>query len=465
MPFLRNCLWVLPLFASVVAGAVPGDSNASLARPAPPNVVLILADDLGWGDLGVQGHPEYRTPNLDRLAAEGVRFQQAYMPASVCSPSRAGVLTGRFPARSSLYNSALSLARQVNIKAGNADWLDPQAPSLARVLKQAGYHTVHLGKWHLTGEDGLAADAPTPAPYGFDRWETMRGPAEWTVSGMRRTLTQKAVDFIKKPHTQPFFLNLWIHEPHVPHDPSKESLALNASLDERARVYASVLSDMDRDVGRVLTALREAGLEQNTVVIFTSDNGPAPIRDDPNAPFGQYYDRGSTGGLRGHKGTFYEGGVRVPLLVRWPGQVPVGRVDTTTVVSAVDFLPTLAAAAGLAVPPGTAMDGENLLAAWRGQPVVRQTPLYWVDGKSGRRQVALRDGSWKFFVRENSAQVELFDVVADPAESRNLAAEQPAVVARLQPQIHAFLKTLPAEPDPRCLSRFRVAPAAKPLHP
>jgi len=185
-------------------------------------------------------------------------------------------------------------------------------------------------------------------------------------SGRREELAERAVDFLKRKHDKPFFLNFWIHEPHVPHHPSQASLDLFSDLDERSRVYAAVVFDADQWVGRILDTLKETGLDQNTLVIFSSDNGPAERRDDPNNPLGQYYDMGSTGGLRGHKGLLYDGGVRVPFIVRWPEHVPAGRVDETTVLSAVDLLTTFCAVGGAAIPENYLGEGESILPALEG---------------------------------------------------------------------------------------------------
>jgi len=416
--------------------------------PAPkPNIVLILADDLGYGDLGCQGHPDYKTPNLDRMAGEGIRLTQFTAAAPICSPSRAGILTGKFPAHFGIF-SPLQYPRNKEI--GQPDWLDPRAMTLPRLLQDNGFNTAIRGKWHLVEErEQVMADAPQPLAYGFMSWELMRGP--WNGKLKPVESFDSAIRYLREKPKSPFFLEITAHEPHVPYIASKEALAANRHLDERSRKYAASVTDLDRGVGRVLDTLREMNLDANTLVIFTSDNGAAKWTDDPNASHGQYHNRGSNGILRGWKGELYEGGIRVPFIARWPGRIPAGKVDSNSVVSGVDLLPTLAAAAGVIVPGDHQGDGENRLAVLEGKPAPRSKPLFWRTVS----QLAVRDGELKLVTQLDGSQPELFDLAGDANESRNLAADRPEETARLSKALRAWFETLPKQVDPACCSKAR----------
>jgi N-acetylgalactosamine-6-sulfatase len=413
--------------------------------PAPkPNIVLILADDLGYGDLSCQGHPDYKTPHIDRLAGEGIRLTQFTVAAPLCSPSRAAILTGKFPARFGIISALYS---PTNKQIGQPDWLDPRALTLPRLLQENGFNTAIRGKWHLVEErEAGTGDAPQPPAYGFMSWELMRGP--WNGKLKPVESFDSAIQYLREKPKNPFFLEITAHEPHVPYIASEEALAANLHLDERSRKYAASVTDLDRGVGRVLDALREMNLDKNTLVIFTSDNGAAKGTDDPNAPYGQYYNRGSNGILRGWKGDLYEGGIREPFIARWPGRIPAGKVDSDSVVSGVDLLPTLATAAG--VKTDDQGDGENRLAVLEGKASPRSKPLFWRTV----RQLAVREGDWKLVTNLDGSQPELFDLAADVKESRNLAADRPEETARLSKALRDWFDTLPRQVDPACCSKM-----------
>ena len=421
--------------------------NATAAPASKPNIVFILADDLGYGDLSCQGHPDYKTPNIDRLSGEGIRLTQFTVAAPICSPSRAGILTGKFPAR---FGILYPFESPRNKQIGQPDWLDPRALTLPRLLRDDGFSTAIRGKWHLVEErEAVMADAPQPPAYGFKSWELMRGP--WNGKLKPVESFDSAIQYLREKPKTPFFLEITAHEPHVPYIASKEAVAANAHLDERSRKYAASVTDLDRGVGRVLDALRELHLDTNTLVIFTSDNGAAGWTDDPNAPHMQYCNRGSNGIFRGHKGDLYEGGLREPFIARWPGRIPAGRIDSTSVVSGVDMLPTLAAAAGVKVPADYQGDGDNRLAVLEGKPSPRSKPLFWRTVS----QLAVREGDWKLVTKTDSSQAELFDLATDAKEIRNLAAERPEETARLSKSLRAWFDTLPKQVDPACYSKAR----------
>ncbi len=446
---------------------------AAATPPATrPNIVFIFADDWGWGDLSSHGHPWLQTPHLDRLAREGTDFHQFNVLNPVCSPSRAAALTGMFPSRFGIHQHFASPAQ--NQARNMPDWLDARAPSVARFFQQAGYRTAHFGKWHLTNRN--TRGAPDPTAYGFDEFAVFNGGAE-TASADLHATPENAAQFIAANKDRPFFLNVWLHESHLPHVPTQASLEKWSHLDEQKRVYAAVITDGDNAVGRVLAALKAAGVEQNTIVIFSSDNGPettAPKAQqnsrDPDAGvagYGGYYSVGSSGGLRGEKRSLFEGGVRVPFLVRWPGRTPAGAKNDTTAFTAVDLLPTLCAAAGITLPTTYRGDGENLLAALEGKPLRRMQPIYWHwTGKATDPdwwpRLAVRDGDWKLLLTDDAKRVALHRLTTDRAESTDVAKDHPEIVARLTQLALTWKATLPTTVDPSCISAVDRAAASAP---
>jgi len=469
MPIFRSLFLVsLALLLSVSAVAA--------GKPMPPNIVFIFADDWGWGDLASHGHPWLKTPHLDRLAREGTDFHQFNVLNPVCSPSRAAAMTGMFPSRFGIHQHFAAPAQ--NLARTMPDWLDARAPTIARFLQQAGYRTAHFGKWHLTNRNTHGAPAPTA--YGFDEFAVFNGGAE-TASADLHATPENAARFIAANKDRPFYLNVWLHESHLPHVPTKASLEKWQHLDEQKRVYAAVITDGDNAVGRVLDALEAAGVAHNTLVIFSSDNGPETTaaktqqssRDDDAgvAGYGGYYSVGSSGGLRGEKRSLFEGGVRVPFLVRWPGHTPASTINTTTVLTAVDLLPTVCAAAGITLPSDYRGDGENLLAALQGQPVKRTKPVFWAwTGKAADPdwwpRLAVRDGDWKLLLTDSAKRVALHRLSTDRAEAVDVARDHPEIVARLTQLALAWHATLPTTVDPSCISTAdRTAAATTPTAP
>ncbi len=444
---------LLFLSAVTIAAATPASR---------PNIIFIFADDWGWGDLSSHGHPWLKTPHLDRLAREGTDFHQFNVLNPVCSPSRTAAMTGIFPSRFGISQHFAAPAQ--NLARNMPDWLDVRAPSIARFFQQAGYRTAHFGKWHLTNRN--THGAPEPTAYGFDEFAIFNGGAE-TASADLHATPDNAAKFIAANKDRPFYLNVWLHESHLPHVPTKASLEKWSHLDEQKRVYAAVITDGDNAVGRVLEALDSAGIAQNTIVIFSSDNGPettAPAaqreardNDAKAAGYGGYYSVGSSGGLRGEKRSLFEGGVRVPFLVRWPGRTPAGAINDTTAFTAVDLLPTLSAAAGITLPADYRGDGEDLLAALKGQLVKRTKPIFWDwTGKAADPhwwpRLAVRDGDWKLLLTADAQRVALHRLTTDRAEAVDLAKDHPEIVARLTQLALAWKATLPTTVDPSCIS-------------
>ncbi|WNC72825.1 sulfatase-like hydrolase/transferase [Thalassotalea psychrophila] len=435
-----------------------------------PNIIFIFADDWGWGDISKHGHPDIRTPNIDRLAEEGSEFYQFSVSNPVCSPSRAGVLTGQYPARNNVHRHFSSFAHHDNM--GMADWLDPNVVNMPKVMKSAGYKTAHFGKWHLGNNGG----APQAVEYGYDEAKVFNGTGpQTTFVG----LFDDAVDFMARHKDQPFFINLWIHETHLPHDPTKESLEKYQHLSEQDRVYAAVVDGADQRIGKVLKALDDLNLAENTLVVFSTDNGPEHTGNDKQLnhgngksdymqgdyAYGKYYSTGSSGGLRGGKRDTYEGGLRVPFLVRWPAQVPAGITNTQTIVTAVDLLPTFAEAAGATLPKGYQSDGQSVLELLKGGTIEREKPLFWewrYGKKNGQEpMLAVREGAWKLFVHQDTNSVELYNVMRDRAETMDVSKQHPEMIKRMKKLALEWKATLPTAPAAHTLSPNRENKAAK----
>ena len=442
---------ILAALLVLVCGSVRTTWSAQPA--ARPHIIFILADDLGAGDLACYGGDVAPTPNLDRLAREGTRFTQYYSAAPICSPSRAGLITGQFPTR--WHITSFLQTRKGNRGCEQADFLDPKAPSLPRLLKTAGYATAHFGKWHLGGGRDVT-NAPPFAEYGYDEhagtyespqphaditgttwiWSAHDKVKRWNRSAF---FVDKTLEFVARRRDQPCFVNLWLDDPHTPWVPSADAPKGDSKQNVRR-----VLIEMDRQMGRLLDGLRDRGLEQNTLVIFTSDNGALPT-----------FAGSRSVGLRGSKLSLYEGGIRVPFIARWTGQIPANRVDDRTVLSAVDVLPTLCSFAGVKLPPAPAFDGEDRRAAFDGKETERTKPLFWEYGRNetffkypqapGQRSPSLgvRDGVWKLLVNADGSGAELYNVVSDRKEESNVASQNPAVVQRLTRLVLDWRKSWP----------------------
>jgi N-acetylgalactosamine-6-sulfatase len=443
-----------------LAGALPRAGRAQGNRP--PNIVFILADDLGWGDLGVYGHRQMQTPHLDRLAHQGTLFTQFYVNGSVCSPSRTAFTTGHFPARHRVHGHFA--ANDINARRGMPNWLDPSVETLPKVLKKAGYATAHFGKWHL----GAGQGAPEPKAYGFDDYRTVNaaGPT-WDERDpfFRARSTELIVDetlrFAQKNRATPFYVNVWSLLPHALLNPTKEQLDRYPrlvlgreapGLRSALQIYYASVTALDDAVGRLLARLDEMGLADNTLVLFSSDNGP----EDIHILNASHSGVGSAGPFRGRKRSLYEGGVRMPFLVRWPGHVPAKRVDRESVATAVDFLPTLSRIAGTAPPSGWDLDGEDISDILAGKSRPRSKPIFWewrfnIAGEVHHHSpmLSMREGDWKLLMNPDRSRVELYDIPRDAMELNNLAGGRKEVVARMAPRLLAWQKTLPAGPlDP-----------------
>lgn len=410
-----------------------------------PNIVFIYADDWGWGDLSCHGSTFVETPNIDRLAEEGIDFMQFNVAASVSSPSRVGMMTGCYPSRFGI--NYVFGGKQVLPEM--PDWLDPKAPIITRFFKEAGYVTGHFGKWHL------GKGTPTMADYGIDESAVYHGPGP-QINQMNNEIPEKAIQFIKDHKNQHFYLNVWLHESHLNHHPSAESLEKWKHLDEQKQIYAAVITDGDNKIGLILDALKKYGLEKNTIVAFASDNGPentgGPDQKGKPGAWRSYYSVGETGGLRGRKRSLFEGGIRTPFILRWPRHTPKGMKNEATVFTGVDLLPTFCAAAGIILPEKLDIDGENLLEAFMGRPIQRTKPIFW---RYLKNDVAVRDGEWKLFTTMDNSKVELHYMKNDRAEDpkKNLSEKYPEITARLSKMVKDWYATLPATVNTDCVSQ------------
>ncbi|MFN0112131.1 MAG: sulfatase, partial [Blastocatellia bacterium] len=401
-----------------------------------------------------------------RMAAEGLLLTNFYVNGSVCSPSRSAFFTGQYPARNRIHGHYAT--PQANTDRGMTQWLDPRTPNVAALLKGAGYRTAHIGKWHLgPGRSATATTDPTQPKqedYGFDFIGSGEGPTGAVIAKndpyyrARSTalFVDEALKFIGEKQDQPFFVQLWTLVPHATLNPTEEQMKTferfspaNLTHKGAETIYYASVTDLDTQVGRLISELDKRGLSDNTLIVFSSDNGPEDIHISNAAHSGV----GSAGPFRGRKRSLYEGGVRVPFIMRWPGKIPAGRVDDTSVVAGVDLLPSLAKLTGLSLPKTHALDGEDRSAVWLGQASARTKPLLWewrfaIAGDIFHRSpmLAIRDGDWKLLLNPDRSRVELYDLPRDPAQLNNLADKHPDLVKRLSEQALAWQKTLPPGP-------------------
>ncbi len=426
-----------------------------------PNIIFIFADDWGYGDISLHGTDWIDMPHLDQMAAEGIDFQNFTVNSPVCSPSRVAVMTGKFPARFCIHQHFAGIG--ANAKRGMPDWLDPTVPLLPKLLKDAGYKTGHFGKWHI----GRAPDAPTEDMYGYDEYATFNGSDTKPLSAEGLESVDHAEAFIKANKEHAFFINLWLHEAHLPHYPLEKYMEKFKHLDEQKRVYASIIAEGDEGVGRILSLIKELGLDDKTLIVFSTDNGPEAERgkehlfhNNNKRGLGGYYSVGTTAGLRGQKRSLYAGGIRVPFIVRWPGVVPAGNVDRESVLTAVDLLPTFLEVAGVPMPDGYQPDGQSAFGAFKGNPLKRSKPIFW-EWRGGLSKdytwpsLGIRDGKWKMLVNREMGKLELYNIDRDWAEERDLSDKYPEIVEQLSRKLETWKLSLPKEPEQAVTSRER----------
>ncbi len=407
------------------------------------------------------------TPNIDKLASQGTRYTQFHVTSPVSSPSRCSVITGHFPARHRVHGHFAG--NDMNARRGMPNWLDENLPVyLPRLMQEAGYITAHFGKWHLGGGGEPHGDptAPEPREYGYDEtrvWNgngpTWKGDQLWPttrymdndtlwVQSSSKLAVNATIDFLKRHREDgPVFVNLWLKDPHTPLWPSDEQRKpyQDKGLGIDKETYYAVLTDADYHIGRLMDALDKMGLAGNTLVIFSSDNGPAHVMPALKV--------GSTAGLKGRKTELFEGGIDVPFIVRWPGHVDAGRIDEQSLLSAVDLLPTFCEIVHKELPDGYMPDGESFASIFRNIPFRRTKPLFWEwrfpvisdnpDQANRWPSFAVRDSDWKLLGDEKRERIELYNIAKDRFEQHNLAEENRSKVQELIAMWDEWKKELP----------------------
>jgi arylsulfatase A-like enzyme len=430
---MKRLVAIAIFFAVLSSAQLPELQAASSARAGRPNIVLILADDLGINDLACYGRKDHRTPNLNRLASQGMRFTCAYTAQPICSPSRAAIMTGKCPARLNLTNylpGRPDAPSQRLLQPRMEGQLPLEEVTIAEVLKHAGYATGLFGKWHL-GDAGLG-----PTEQGFDVAFVPPANTKPTLAAGGKgefAITAAAEKFIEDHRDQPFFCYVPHNNPHIPLSAAPELVAKHR--DAFNPVYAAMIETLDDSAGRLMAKVESLGLSDRTIFLFTSDNGGLHVLEFPgtpstyNAPF------------RAGKGYVYEGGLREPLLIRWPGVVPAGRACETPIVLT-DLFPTLLEAAGIdtATTVGP-VDGISILRLLRGETLPPRT-FFWhypnYTNQGGRPAGAIRVGDWKLVENFEDNSVELFNLALDTGEMKNLAASDPARTADLRETLDAW---------------------------
>jgi len=431
-----------------------------------PNIIFILADDLGAGDLHCTGHPYAKSPHLDQLAKQGIRFERAYMAGAWCAPSRYALMSGQFPARD------FDLSRN----------LKPDEPSVTKVLQEAGYTTAHIGKWHLSkGSDY----SDSPDDFGIDThfltnydgqanmWTREERSQEYWRAKTTDAYVDLTIDFIKvnnkKQQPPPFYINLWLYPTHSYIHPTPEQLqayedlqveiqdfspyqqdflkfvAKHGDINQAMKAYCADVTAMDLALGRLFDFVKKQGLDKNTLIVFTSDNGPGPLTSQviSESVVERYLDKpdllnsvGSAHIYKERKLSLHEGGIRVPFIVSWPARVPKGRVDNTSVIHGTDWLPTVASICDVELPEGL-YDGTDVKAAFLGEQLERSKELFWTQAGS----VAMLSHNWKGILTKEG-EFTLYDMDKDPAELNNLLNDYPEVAAKIEKRIISWKREM-----------------------
>ena len=456
-PMMRP-LYCCLLFTIVVL--VPLAAIHAADPSGKPNIIFLLADDCSFADFGCYGHPYARTPNIDKLAADGTCFTQFYATGITCCPTRTGLMTSRWPASYPTYPANGGFAGRVTI---------------TELLHKNGYATGHFGKWHIGPED-----QKKPGTYGIDVISAgAPGARKKNTAGRDAPIYDEAIRFIEQHKDRPFYMNVWGHIAHHKVDPPQSYIdkfkdlvvdeskfaqpmqakfaackAAGGDVSEHMRAYLADLFSLDEDIGRLLKRLDELGLRENTIIIFSSDQGASPIltdakrtgNRDAESLFFRLHAMGYASIHRGGKHGMYEGGVRVPWIVCWPGKVPAQRVDEKSVISGADYLPTLCALTGVKIDAND-FEGEDTSAAWLGKSMhVRNKPLFWKTSAPGS-DAGIREAQWKLIspTRKKGTAPELYDIVNDPGETQNLVAQHPDIVKVLSTKVESWVATLPKE--------------------
>ncbi len=444
----------------LLAASLPFSACLNAQSADRPNIIFILTDDMGIGDLTSYGGTLLPTPNIDKMAEEGIRFTQYYSASPISSPSRAGLLTGEHPGNWNITSYLQS--REGNKNAEMADFLTTTAPTLPRAMKNAGYKTGHFGKWHLGGGRDVH-NAPSIIEYGYDEYaSTYESPdpdplltaTNWIWSKkdsiMRWDRTayfiDKTIDFMKRHKGEPCFINLWPDDMHTPWVGNKEEMDLFPDGQESENNFKTVLKEYDKQIGRLLSLLKQEGLDKNTIVIFTSDNGPAPS-----------FRHSRTNYLRGCKASLFEGGTRMPLIVWGPEHlIPKGKVDETSVICATDILYSICSMTQTPLPEDYKGDGEDMSKALLGNPQQRTKAIFWeyrrnksnAFPKPGNEKdlspnLAVREGDWKLLMNYDGSEIILFNLKNDKNETTDIKDKHPEITQKLKNKVLAWRRALP----------------------
>ncbi|ARN56407.1 sulfatase [Sedimentisphaera salicampi] len=462
---------------TILAGAAAAAAPMSFGlTEKKPNILFVFIDDMGFADPSCFGNYKIKTPNIDRLASEGTKLTNFYVNSPICSPSRVSVMTGQYPQRWRIHSYLNS--RKINKKRGMANYLSTEAPVTAGELKRAGYNTAHFGKWHVGGGRDVD-DAPLPQEYGFDeslvsfeglgerllfedhglsRQSAKLGHGKLTETPKHKTTeyyVNRSLKFMEKSvkAERPFYIELFpndVHDWHLPKEGEAEKME-SVTQNPWEQDFFAILKEMDKQLGRAFDKVKQLGIEDNTLIVFTSDNGPTD--------WGRYYrdgwtPPGSTGEFYGRKWSLYEGGIRMPFIAKWQGKIQAGTINSEAVCAGIDLSPTF-----LNVTGGKASaekDGQDMMPALLGKNFERKKPICWQYGKPfatlmpGNKEFispsfAVRDGKWKLLINPDGSNAELFDLQSDIKETTNLAAQKPDKVKELKAEIKSWAKDVGIE--------------------
>jgi arylsulfatase A len=471
---MKNVVFVVLIIQFLYA-----ETNLVLSQDIRPNIVVILCDDLGYGDLSSYGHPYIKTPNLDNMASQGIRFTNFYSSAPVCSPSRVGLLTGRSPNRAGVYDW-IPNAGEPKADAREQVHMRKEETTIPKLLKQAGYATAMAGKWHCNSMFN-SAEQPQPGDAGFDHWmathnnaaPSHKDPYNFVRNGEElgkiegyscQIVVDEGIQWLKKHNhknpQQPFFLYLAFHEPHEPvaSPPDIVQGYLDVAKNKKEATYFANVENVDKAVGKFLNALKDLSIDNNTLVIFTADNGPETL----NRYRGSSFSYGSAAPLRGMKLWTTDAGFRVAGIMRWPKEISSGQT-TDQPVSALDFLPTFCKLAKIDPPNDLKPDGTSLLPALSGKKIKRKKPLIWAYYNAlNEHRVAMRDGKWKVLAKldlekkyqnlnnQNIAEImaakfidfEVYKITEDIHEDNNLLKGKPDGKNKLRKKLEEYYKEL-----------------------
>ena len=421
----------MKIFTSHIIAVLSALSCFHASAAEKPNIVVVLADDMGWGDSATYGHKSIKSPNLDKLAAQGVKFTQGYSACGVCSPSRAAILTGRTPYRNGVWRH-LSGVHKAHLRSSEITY--------PKLLKEIGYQTCHVGKWHLLARPQFNnPDFPQIHDHGYDYWMSTHnnaapshknpnnfyrnGKAVGELKGYSAPLVaDEAIHWLEKVRDpkKPFVLSVWFHEPHKPIATDIKFSDLYEGESENNKTYFGNITQLDYALGKIMETLDKVGASDNTLLIFSSDNGPVGIVG------------GATGGLRGGKRSDFEGGVRVPFLVKWPGHIKPGSVSDIPVIGT-DIFSTVLDILDVPEPKDRTIDGVSMLPVFKGKTPERKVPMFWRTHVSGPdNRVALRHGDYKIVGNDALTKFYLFNIVKDHEEKNDLSSAMPEKAAEMK---------------------------------